>query len=150
MLTYVLYAFFILACIVMIVSVLLQPGKADAGALFSSSVSSAAFGPRGTQTLLAKITIGAAAAFMLTALALSLPFITGSRSVVEGSAEETAQPQASPATPATSPAALPVQGDAPAKTNAAPAANTNAAAPPATNTAPAPAAPQGQQAPSQK
>lgn len=146
--TYVLYAVFILACIVMVVSVLLQPGKADAGALFSSSVSSAAFGPRGTQTLLAKITIGAAAAFMLTALALSLPFVTGSRSVVEGSSEEAAQPGA----PA-------------ANTNAAPAANTNAAAPPAPATdaaappaaAPAattqasPAATQGQQqSPAQK
>lgn len=159
MLTYVLYALFILACIVMIVSVLLQPGKADAGALFSSSVSSAAFGPRGTQTLLAKITIGAAAAFMLVALALSLPFVTGTRSVVEGSAEETAQPQASPAAPATSPAALPPQGETPPNTNPAPAANTNAAAPAtATPTAPAPAAPtqaspaatQGQQSPSQK
>ncbi len=70
MLTYTLYALFILACIVLVIAVLLQPGKADAGALFSSSVSSTAFGPRGTQTLLAKITIGAAALFMLIAIAL--------------------------------------------------------------------------------
>ena len=156
MLTYVLYAIFILSCIVLIVAVLLQPGKADAGALFSSSVSSTAFGPRGTQTLLAKFTIGAAAAFMLTALALSLPFVTGTRSVVEGSADETAQPQASPAAPVASPIAAP--GESPANTNAAPA-NANAAAPPATTASPAPAAPtqaspaaspQAQQSPSQK
>lgn len=148
--TTVLYALFILACVVMIVSVLLQPGKADAGALFSSSVSSAAFGPRGTQTLLAKITIGAAAAFMLLGLALSMPFVTGSHSVLQGASDEGAQPQASPATPAASPA----QGEAPVNTNAAPAANTNAATPPATDVSPAPAqaAPpagntQGQQTP---
>lgn len=156
MLTYVLYAVFILACIVLIVAVLLQPGKADAGALFSSSVSSTAFGPRGTQTLLAKFTIGAAAAFMLSALALSLPFVTGTRSVVEGSPDETAQPQASPAAPVASPATAP--GETPANTNAAPA-NANAAVPPATTASPAPAAPaqaspaaspQGQQSPAQK
>ena len=139
MLTYIFYTLFILACIVLVVAVLLQPGKADAGALFSSSVSSTAFGPRGTQTLLAKITIGAAAAFMLAALALSLPFVTGSHSVLQGSSEP-AQPQASPS-PAASPAASPAQGEAPANTNAAPEANANAAAPPATNASPAPAAP---------
>ncbi|HYG80236.1 MAG TPA: preprotein translocase subunit SecG, partial [Pyrinomonadaceae bacterium] len=81
--TTALYVLFVLSCVVLIVAVLLQPGKADAGALFSSAISSTAFGPRGTQTLLAKITIGAAALFMLTALALSLPYFTGSRSVLQ-------------------------------------------------------------------
>ena len=71
MLIYFLYGLFILSCIVLVVAVLLQPGKANAGALFSSGISSAAFGPRGTQTLLAKITIGAAVVFMLVALSLS-------------------------------------------------------------------------------
>lgn len=61
----------------------MQPGKSDAGALFTSSVSSNAFGPRGTQTILAKITIGAAFAFMLFAFLLSQPFVTGTRSVLE-------------------------------------------------------------------
>jgi preprotein translocase subunit SecG len=102
-LTYFLYGLFILSCIVLVVAVLLQPGKADAGALFTSSVSSTAFGPRGTQTILAKITIAAAALFMLVALTLSLPIISGSRSVVTDEAETTpAQPAASPvASPAT-------------------------------------------------
>src|SRR5947208_13594931 len=86
MLAYIFYGLFILSCIILVVAVLLQPGKADAGALFSSSVSSTAFGPRGTQTLLAKITIGAAGAFMLIALALSLPFISGTRSVLQSGA----------------------------------------------------------------
>jgi preprotein translocase subunit SecG len=101
-LIYVLYTLFVLSCVVLIVSVLLQPGKADAGALFTSSVSSTAFGPRGTQTLLAKITIGAAALFLLSALLLSVPYFTGGRSVLQ-SVDET--PTAPPAAPAASPAA---------------------------------------------
>lgn len=112
MLTYFLYGLFILSCIVLVVAVLLQPGKADAGALFTSSVSSTAFGPRGTQTILAKITIIAAALFMLVALTLSLPLVTGSRSVVADEGETT------PAQPAASPAASPAQE------NAAPAGTT--------------------------
>jgi preprotein translocase subunit SecG len=103
-LVYVLYALFVLSCVVLIVSVLLQPGKADAGALFTSSVSSTAFGPRGTQTLLAKITIGAAALFLLSALLLSVPYFTGGRSVLQ-SVDETSEPAATPAPPA--PAASP-------------------------------------------
>jgi preprotein translocase subunit SecG len=109
-LIYFLYSLFVLSCLVLIVSVLLQPGKADAGALFTSSVSSTAFGPRGTQTLLAKITIGAAAVFMLTALALALPAFTGSRSVIHSVDEPAPAATATPApaaTPQSSPAASP-------------------------------------------
>ncbi|HMG73347.1 MAG TPA: preprotein translocase subunit SecG [Pyrinomonadaceae bacterium] len=102
MLGYLFYGLFILACVVLVVTVLLQPGKADAGALFSSSVSSTAFGPRGTQTLLSKITIGAAAGFMLFALILSLPAITGTSSVLQSGIPEQA-PVATP-TPAATPA----------------------------------------------
>lgn len=107
-----LYALFILACIILIAAVLLQPGKADAGALFTSTVNSAAFGPRGTQTILAKITIGAAIGFMLIALLLSLPGITGPRSVLQ-STPVTATP-----TPVPSPAATaPAVSTTPAQTN---------------------------------
>ncbi|HEV8427043.1 MAG TPA: preprotein translocase subunit SecG [Pyrinomonadaceae bacterium] len=115
MLTYILYSLFVLACLVLIIVILLQPGKADAGALFSNTLSSTAFGPRGTASLLAKITIGAAVAFMLIALALGLPLLSGSRSVLQSEPESvptaTATPtpaptqQASPAAPAASPAA---------------------------------------------
>src|SRR6476659_2038473 len=120
MLTYIFYGLFILSCIVLVVTVLLQPGKADAGALFSSSVSSTAFGPRGTQTLLSKITIGAAAGFMLFALVLSLPAITGTTSVLQSGVPEQvpvatptplATPQATPA--ATAPAAAPTSTASP-------------------------------------
>jgi len=102
MLAYVFYGLFILACVILILVILLQPGKADAGALFTGSVSSTAFGPRGTQTLLAKITIGAAAAFMLLALSLSLPAISGTRSVLQSGVPEvpatSPTPQPSPTT----------------------------------------------------
>ncbi len=127
MLTYFLYGLFLLSCIVLIVAVLLQPGKADAGALFTSSVSSTAFGPRGTQTILAKITIGAAVLFMLVALTLSLPIVTGSRSAVSDVSDVTpSQPAATPAPPApntNAPATGTTQSGGEATT---PAANTNA------------------------
>ncbi|MGB7922856.1 MAG: preprotein translocase subunit SecG [Pyrinomonadaceae bacterium] len=151
--TYTLYGLFILSCIVLVVAVLLQPGKADAGALFSSSVSSTAFGPRGTQTLLAKITIGAAALFMLVALVLSLPGLTGTRSVLQSAPADPAAPappQPSPAattapaetaSPATNTGAAP-QGNSNAPASTAPAANTetnNNSAPASTGTSPSPA-----------
>ena len=110
MLTYLFYGLFILSCVVLVVAVLLQPGKADAGALFSSSVSSTAFGPRGTQSVLAKITIGAAAAFMLFALCLSLPFINGTTSVLQSGLPESAPaatPTPQPTPTAAAPAAVP-------------------------------------------
>ncbi|MBA2502237.1 MAG: preprotein translocase subunit SecG [Pyrinomonadaceae bacterium] len=122
MLTYTLYGLFILACVILIIAVLLQPGKADAGALFTSSVSSTAFGPRGTQTLLAKITIGAAAAFMLVALTLSLPALTGERSVLQSQPETSDAPQASPSVQATPQNTASPQGE-----SNAPATNSNTA-----------------------
>lgn len=141
MLTYLLYGFFILACVTLILAVLLQPGKADAGALFTSSVSSTAFGPRGTQTLLAKITIGAAISFMLIALTLSLG-VSGSRSVLESVSEETPTPAA--ASPATSPGGDASPATSPQTQGAAPAADSS----PATS-ATATSSPQGAASPSQ-
>ena len=125
MLSYLLYGLFILSCVILVVVVLLQPGKSGAGDLFSSNVSSAAFGPRGTASVLSKITIGAAAGFMLFALMLSLPGVTGSHSVLQSGVPEatpTPAPAASPATttaPATSPAAAPA--NSPAASQASPA-----------------------------
>ena len=114
MLRYILYGLFILACIVLVVVVLLQPGKSGAGDLFSSSVSSTAFGPRGTASILSKITIGAAAAFMLIALMLSLPAVTGSHSVLQAGAPEATPTPAAQRSPAASeaPAASPANSPA--------------------------------------
>src|SRR5918993_719082 len=103
LLIYVLYGIFILACLALILSVLLQPGKADAGSLFTSSFSSTAFGPRGTQTLLAKISIDAAITFMLTALLISMG-VGGYRSVI-GSGDAAAIAPATTPAPAAEPPA---------------------------------------------
>jgi preprotein translocase subunit SecG len=131
---------------VLIATVLLQPGKTDAGALFTSNVSSAAFGPRGTASVLSKITIVAAVIFMLTALLISMPALSGNISVLSGAdlpAEETTTeaPAAEEATvPANTtittdntnsalietPATNSFQADVNAASNPAPAANTNA------------------------
>jgi preprotein translocase subunit SecG len=124
--TYILYGLFILSCVVLIVSILLQPGKADAGALFSSSLSSTAFGPRGTASLLAKITVGAATVFMLVALMLALPALSGSRSVLQSTPES-----APAASPSPSPTQQPAPTSAPASAPAASPAASNPAASPA-------------------
>ena len=88
--TYFLYIFFFISCVILIASVLLQPGKTDAGALFTSNISSSAFQPRGSQTILSKMTIAAATVFMLSALLLAMPALNNSLSVLQTSAEDTA------------------------------------------------------------
>jgi protein translocase SecG subunit len=84
-LIYLLYTLFFISCVLVVVSVLLQPGKTDAGALFTSNISNAAFAPRGTATVLAKITIASAAAFMILALFISMPVFQGGVSVLDTS-----------------------------------------------------------------
>ena len=117
----ILFIIFFLSCLVLVAAVLLQPGKSDAGALFTSSVSSTAFGPRGTASILSRITIGAAISFMLCAMLLAMPALNGNTSILQSTGiDATATP-----TPA-----------ADANSNAA-AANTNAVAPAANTIAPA-------------
>jgi preprotein translocase subunit SecG len=104
---------------VLIGSVLLQPGKTDAGALFTSNISNAAFGPRGTASVLSKITIVAASSFMVLALLISMPVLQGGVSVLQTAGE----------TPAEQPVA-PAANNAPADANsqaAEPASNANSA-----------------------
>jgi preprotein translocase subunit SecG len=88
-LLYVLYTLFFLSCIVLVGAVLLQPGKTDAGALFTSNVNSNAFGPRGTATVLSKITIAAAVVFMISALMIAMPAFNGGVSVLNGATPDT-------------------------------------------------------------
>ena len=137
---YFLYGLFFLSCLVLVAAVLLQPGKTDAGALFTSNVSSSAFSPRGTATVLSKITIAAAALFMVSALLLSMPALTGNVSVLsanpETEAEAPASTDASVSTDANANTAAPADANA---NTAAPAENSNAApaAEVPANTAPA-------------
>ena len=138
---YVLYGLFFLSCLVLVAAVLLQPGKTDAGALFTSNVSSSAFAPRGTATVLSKITIAAAALFMISALFLSMPALTGNVSVL-GSNPETPAETPVANTDANANIALPADNSNGAliETPATDVATNQAATPAAANTAPASAA----------
>jgi preprotein translocase subunit SecG len=109
---YFLLTIYILSCLVLIMFVLLQPGKSDAAAVFGGGANSSAFGPRGTQTVLAKITIAAAIVFFLTAFLFSIPGLFEQRSVAEG---VTPAPAAAPAPPeqSTQPAAAPPESSQP-------------------------------------
>src|SRR6187549_3273591 len=115
-LVYFLYGLFFLSCLVLVAAVLLQPGKTDAGALFTSNVSSSAFSPRGTATILSKITIAAAALFMVSALLLSMPALTGNVSVLS----------ANPETPAEAPESTDASVSTDANANTAVPADANA------------------------
>ena len=105
MLGTILTVLYIVSCFTLIMFVLLQPGKSDASAVFGGGVNSAAFGPRGTQTVLAKITITAAIAFFLIAFLFAIPGLFEKRSLGEGvgPAEQAPAPVV-PAAPVESPA----------------------------------------------
>ncbi|MEO6655521.1 MAG: preprotein translocase subunit SecG [Pyrinomonadaceae bacterium] len=130
---YILYSIFFLSCIVLVAAVLLQPGKTDAGALFTSNVSSSAFSPRGTATVLSKVTIAAATTFMLSALLLAMPALTGNVSVLNSNPDapaDTTNSSDSNANTADANANIETSGDSnsntaalPADANVAPAAN---------------------------
>jgi len=122
---------------VLVAAVLLQPGKTDAGALFTSNVSSSALSPRGTATVLSKITIGAASVFMLSALLLAMPALTGNVSVLSANPEAPAE---SPANTEANTAVDNANTSAPAEANAnvaEPGANANANNAAANTSAPA-------------
>lgn len=128
--TYFLYILFFISCIVLIASVLLQPGKTDAGALFTSNISSTAFQPRGSQTILSKMTIIAATVFMLSALLLAMPALNNNLSVLETTnAETTTDATPAPATDANANANVAVDANANAlPSNTASVVNSNQAA----------------------
>ena len=130
---YVLYGIFFVSCLVLVASVLLQPGKTDAGALFTSNISSSAFGPRGTASVLSKITIVAASLFMVVAFLISMPAFQGGSSVLQAVPDVTTE----------EPAPVVIENDANANVTQPDA---NSAVPPTnaageeTGTEPAPAA----------
>ncbi len=124
---YFLYGLFFVSCFVLIASVLLQPGKTDAGALFTSNISSTAFQPRGATTILSKLTIIAATLFMVSALLLAMPALTGNVSVLQTTSESPVD--ATPASDANTNANVDANANTNAnvETNANAATNTNAA-----------------------
>src|SRR6195256_4402115 len=70
---WLLTAFFILNCLVLIIVVLLQSGKAaDLAGAFGGAGSQTAFGPRGAANVLSRVTTWCAIMFMICAMALVL------------------------------------------------------------------------------
>ena len=127
---YFLYGLFFLSCFVLVAAVLLQPGKTDAGALFTSNVSSSALAPRGTATVLSKVTIFAASMFMLSALLLAMPALTGNVSVLSSNPDDTTESSvSSDANTADANSNTAAPADANSNTAAPAEANSNTSAP---------------------
>ena len=110
MLGIILTVLYVLACLILIMFVLLQPGKSDAAAVFGGGANSAAFGPRGTQTVLAKVTITAAIVFFLIAFLFSIPGLFEKRSLGEGVGPAEQAPALPAPAPATAPSPLDSSG----------------------------------------
>lgn len=86
--TTILITIHVLVCIILIIAVLLQSGKAaDLAGAFGGAGSQTAFGPRGAATLLSKVTTIGAIVFMLTSMGLWILSARGDRSVVSGEKE---------------------------------------------------------------
>lgn len=110
---WLLTAFFILNCLVLIIVVLLQSGKAaDLAGAFGGAGSQTAFGPRGAATVLSQATTWCAVMFMVCAMALAL---RSDRSAGQGNSViyNTTKPATKPA-PAATPGKTPAPSPAPA------------------------------------
>jgi preprotein translocase subunit SecG len=113
---WLLTAFFILNCLVLIIVVLLQSGKAaDLAGAFGGAGSQTAFGPRGAATVLSQATTWCAVMFMVCAMALAL---RSDRSAGQGNSViyNTTKPASKPApaaTPGKTPAPAPAPGTQP-------------------------------------
>jgi preprotein translocase subunit SecG len=92
--------FFVMNCLVLIVVVLLQSGKAaDLAGAFGGAGSQTAFGPRGAATVLSQATTWCAVMFMICALAL---VVRVDRSVDQGGSilQKFSKPASKQSTPA--------------------------------------------------
>jgi preprotein translocase subunit SecG len=135
---WLLTGFFVINCMVLIIVVLLQSGKAaDLAGAFGGAGSQTAFGPRGAANVLSKATTWCAVMFMLCAMALVL---RTDRAVEQGGSvlqkvSQPAKPAPAPKVPATSPSSTPASGGPP------PIAQPPAQVPPAGQPSPAPSSP---------
>jgi len=92
-----------LVCLFLIGVVLLQSGKAaDLAGAFGGMGSQTAFGPRGSATLLSKLTTGSAIVFMLTSMTLSIMATRGGHGP-GSSVLDTQKAAQTPAAPAKAP-----------------------------------------------
>jgi preprotein translocase subunit SecG len=135
---WLLTAFFVLNCLVLIIVVLLQSGKAaDLAGAFGGAGSQTAFGPRGAATVLSQATTWCAIMFMVCALAL---VVRVDRSLDQGGSILQQFSKPAPAKSAPAPASAPATAPATTPTPA-PATQQPAAPRSSTPQQPAPAAP---------
>jgi preprotein translocase subunit SecG len=140
---WLLTGFFILNCLVLIIVVLLQSGKAaDLAGAFGGAGSQTAFGPRGAANVLSTATTWCAVMFMLCAMALVL---RSEKAIGQGGSilQKVSKPAPKPApvTPAKTPATTPVTPPSPSQpASQAPAAQQPSQQAPAASQ-PAPAQP---------
>jgi preprotein translocase subunit SecG len=109
LLTYLMTAFYVLVCFILLMVVLLQQGRGgDIASAFGGSSSQAAFGARAGATVLTRVTTVCAVLFMFGALALAVLWQHGTTaSVVSGKSAPASQ--SAPAKPAPPPAKPPSQ-----------------------------------------
>jgi preprotein translocase subunit SecG len=122
---YILTPFFIINCLVLIIVVLLQSGKAaDLAGAFGGAGSQTAFGPRGAATVLSQATTWCAIMFMVCSLAMVVRVDRnldqgggGGSSILQKFSKPTpkAAPAPVPVTPAPAPQSTPPTQPAPAK-----------------------------------
>jgi preprotein translocase subunit SecG len=125
---WLLTTFFVLNCLVLIIVVLLQSGKAaDLAGAFGGAGSQTAFGPRGAATVLSQATTWCAVMFMICAMALVVRVDRGVEqqgggSVLQQFSKPAPKPTPAPTTPApaTQQPAAP-QSSTPQQTPATPA-----------------------------
>jgi preprotein translocase subunit SecG len=133
---WLLTSFFILNCLVLIIVVLLQSGKAaDLAGAFGGAGSQTAFGPRGAANVLSKATTWCAIMFMLCAMALVLRSdkAVESGSILQKFSKPAPKPAAAtiPAAPAKAPASAPATTPAARQSNSQPASQPPATSQPA-------------------
>ncbi|MEW6338415.1 MAG: preprotein translocase subunit SecG [Acidobacteriota bacterium] len=105
---------YVIVCVFLILVVLLQQGKgADVAAAFGGASTQASFGPRGTSTLMHKLTTASFVLFVVLCIGLAVMSGRKGRSVASGL--KAATPASAPASPATEQQAPAEQQPAPAQ-----------------------------------
>jgi len=130
-----LTTFFVMNCLVLIIVVLLQSGKAaDLAGAFGGAGSQTAFGPRGAATILSQATTWCAIMFMVCAFAMVLrtdKALEQGGSVLQQVSKPAPKktPATTPAAPATTPPSSTPQSNPPASSTTPPASSSTPSQP---------------------